>query len=98
MRCSECETEFPASGNKAAPGVFLAVGSVFLALVGLGFLLPVLGVEVFVGWPLVGLALTLLCFLQVPLAVGDNRTHGETEPVICCPKCDTPNRIRPWSF
>jgi len=98
MTCAECQTEFSASGNKAAPGTFFLIGVVFLALSGVGFLLPGFGVELFLGWPVAGSCVALFCLSQVPLAISDNRTYGQPDPVIFCPKCETPNRIRPWSF
>jgi hypothetical protein len=98
MQCTQCSHEFSASGNKAAPGAFFGIGLLFLALAALGFLLPSFGVEVFMGWPVAGVLVALFCLSQVPLAISDNRTYGQAEPVIFCSKCETPNRIRPWSL
>ena len=98
MQCRACGHGFSAAGNKAAPGVFLGVALALLAASAFGFALPAVRGDVYVCWPILGCALALFCLVQVPIAMGDNKTHGAERPEIQCAECGEPNPLRPWSL
>lgn len=93
MKCHNCGEKFPANlavscipGGQESPGTFLAIT---MALVIAGFAFLAFRIKY---WPFVSFGVAGFVGVQVAVAFDDCRR------ATTCPKCNTPAKVKPWSF
>ena len=100
MKCCSFRSTFsaawtqPAPGDSSAPGLFLVIAGVFVAVSLLNFFLG----HAYVAWTCLGIGVLVL--VKVPIAWSDRRGKAGLSPHGggTCPNCGAANRIRLWSL